>query len=33
VVIVLGEHYIEQRGGGLSKFDAFGIEGQIDLDG
>lgn len=28
-----GEHYVEQRVGGLPKFDEFGIEGQIDLVG
>jgi hypothetical protein len=31
--ITSGEHYVEQRVGGLPKFDEFGIEGQIDLVG
>jgi len=31
--ITTGEHYVEQRVGGLPKFDEFGIEGQIDLVG
>jgi hypothetical protein len=31
--ITSGEHYVEQRVGGLPKFDDFGIEGQIDLVG
>jgi hypothetical protein len=31
--ITSGEHYIEQRVGGLPKFDDFAIEGQIDLIG
>lgn len=31
--ITTGEHYVEQRVGGLPKFDDFGIEGQIDLVG
>ena len=31
--ITAGEHYVEQRVGGLPKFDEFGIEGQIDLVG
>ena len=31
--IISGEHYVEQRVGGLPKFDDFGIEGQIDLVG
>jgi hypothetical protein len=31
--ITSGEHYVEQRVGGLPKFDEFGVEGQIDLVG
>ena len=31
--VTAGEHYVEQRVGGLPKFDEFGIEGQIDLVG
>jgi RecB family exonuclease len=31
--ITSGEHYVEQRVGGLPKFDKFGIEGKIDLVG
>lgn len=31
--ITSGEHYVEQRVGGLPKLDDFGIEGQIDLVG
>ncbi len=31
--IKAGEHFVEQRVGGLPKFDGFGIEGQIDLVG
>jgi PD-(D/E)XK nuclease superfamily len=31
--ITAGEYYIEQKVGGLPKFDDFGIDGQIDLVG
>jgi PD-(D/E)XK nuclease superfamily protein len=31
--ITASEHYIEQKVGGLPKFDDFGVDGQIDLVG